>query len=124
MKGTKRTVQLPDEEKTLVPNVKIATFDLGKYKNVQCVSLAGLSALSGKTSGTLKDWEKKGWLPPANFRNESPSSQHGERLYSLEFAAKMAVHMRKALSGIAVTTEITTPLYALNKEEQNKFIKK
>lgn len=54
-------------------------------------TIGSLAKALGKQPVTIRSWESKGWLPPANFRTQAPRSEQlpgktakGRRLYSQE----------------------------------------
>lgn len=121
MNGVKTYVTLPSGRQVLV---KVAIYELGNGEKA-CVSLSGLAALSGKSVITLREWEKLGFLPPANFR--APSSrrgQAGDRLYTLDCAKKMAEVISQSVSGVPITADLTRQLYIFMKEEISPLLKK
>ena len=102
------------------------TLTINGHKGVKCLTIAELARLGGKSAITLRKWETFGWLPPANFRApgielKDGTMREGERLYTYEFAMRMAEHIQKVQKGVTIPQTVINALYQIMKEERLKF---
>lgn len=97
-----------------------------KGELVRCLTIAELAKLGNKSGITLRKWESNGWLPPANFRSppiqlKDGSEREGERLYTQDFAIRLAEQIKKVQKGVAIPQEVIMAMYQIIKEERIKF---
>lgn len=94
-------------------------------KMIPFVTIGVLAKMCDRKPITLRKWEEKSWLPPANFHMEATEiggiERPGARLYTYEFAQKMAEVIKTVKQGETIATDVIQQLHILVKEEKQKF---
>jgi hypothetical protein len=97
-----------------------------KGKIVEVVTIGQLAEMCGRKVITLRKMEERGILPEPVIRGKSMTNKSGDklpgkRLYSINFAKKIAEILKNVSQGVAITNEQKRQI-TLAYQEEKKLI--
>jgi hypothetical protein len=72
----------------------------------EVVTIDGLATACGRSAASMRKYEERKLLPPANWRTVTGTDKKGDRIYTVELVNKLAPIFRNEIKQGVITSEI------------------